>query len=204
MPGICGGCCTGGAYVVAFFLTDCPVLASTVGLPRCCISTSWPTCGSASLAQAGKHNHKRESFGHSLIIDPWGKVVGRLQDPLATGGACFFPTNLPALCIAFAGAVCPCLSWEVCTCQSTGVKCLYLHESTCLCRSCLHTISTFPDFHGTLTCSCRHRGGGCGPGPGGGGAGKDAHRCAPSQRTCCLLPLRRRGRGVACWASHVV
>ena len=35
--------------------------------------------------QGGKHNEKRESYGHSLIIDPWGTVVGRLADPLATG-----------------------------------------------------------------------------------------------------------------------
>lgn len=39
----------------------------------------------SSQAQAGKHNEKRESYGHSLIIDPWGEVVGRLEDPLATG-----------------------------------------------------------------------------------------------------------------------
>lgn len=38
-----------------------------------------------AAAQAGQHNAKRESYGHSLIIDPWGEVVGRLQDPLATG-----------------------------------------------------------------------------------------------------------------------
>lgn len=35
--------------------------------------------------QAGRHNEKRESYGHSLIIDPWGSIVGRLDDPLATG-----------------------------------------------------------------------------------------------------------------------
>lgn len=38
-----------------------------------------------AAAQAGKHNDKRESYGHSLIIDPWGKVIGKLDDPLATG-----------------------------------------------------------------------------------------------------------------------
>jgi deaminated glutathione amidase len=28
-----------------------------------------------AAAQAGHHNEKRESFGHSLILDPWGTVV---------------------------------------------------------------------------------------------------------------------------------
>lgn len=31
-----------------------------------------------AASQAGKHNDKRESYGDSLIIDPWGKIVGRL------------------------------------------------------------------------------------------------------------------------------
>ena len=31
-----------------------------------------------AAAQAGKHNDKRESYGDTLIIDPWGTVVGRL------------------------------------------------------------------------------------------------------------------------------
>lgn len=38
-----------------------------------------------AAAQAGVHNAKRASYGHSLIIDPWGTVVGRLEDPQATG-----------------------------------------------------------------------------------------------------------------------
>ena len=38
-----------------------------------------------AAAQAGKHNAKRESYGHSLIIDPWGEVIGKLDDPEATG-----------------------------------------------------------------------------------------------------------------------
>jgi predicted amidohydrolase len=28
-----------------------------------------------AAAQYGKHNEKRESFGHSLAVDPWGKVL---------------------------------------------------------------------------------------------------------------------------------
>ena len=42
-------------------------------------------CYVIAAAQAGQHNEKRESYGHSLIINPWGEVVGRLADPLATG-----------------------------------------------------------------------------------------------------------------------
>ena len=29
-----------------------------------------------AAAQHGKHNEKRESYGHSLAVDPWGTVVG--------------------------------------------------------------------------------------------------------------------------------
>lgn len=29
-------------------------------------------------AQYGKHNEKRSSYGHALIVDPWGKVVADL------------------------------------------------------------------------------------------------------------------------------
>ena len=28
-----------------------------------------------AAAQAGKHEDGRETFGHSMIIDPWGKVL---------------------------------------------------------------------------------------------------------------------------------
>jgi deaminated glutathione amidase len=38
-----------------------------------------------AAAQAGQHNSARESFGHSLIISPWGTIIGALEDPLATG-----------------------------------------------------------------------------------------------------------------------
>lgn len=42
-------------------------------------------CYVIAAAQAGRHNEKRESYGRSLIVDPWGEVVGRLEDPIATG-----------------------------------------------------------------------------------------------------------------------
>ncbi|KAB2010518.1 hypothetical protein ERO13_D10G216800v2 [Gossypium hirsutum] len=42
-------------------------------------------CYVIASAQAGKHNKTRESYGDTLIIDPWGTVVGRLPDRLSTG-----------------------------------------------------------------------------------------------------------------------
>ncbi|KAG2423634.1 hypothetical protein HXX76_015151 [Chlamydomonas incerta] len=38
-----------------------------------------------AAAQAGRHNAKRESYGHAIIVDPWGSVIARLSDPAATG-----------------------------------------------------------------------------------------------------------------------
>jgi predicted amidohydrolase len=32
-------------------------------------------CYVIAAAQFGKHNAKRDSYGHSLVIDPWGKIV---------------------------------------------------------------------------------------------------------------------------------
>ncbi|PWY95074.1 carbon-nitrogen hydrolase [Aspergillus sclerotioniger CBS 115572] len=33
-----------------------------------------------AAAQAGPHNEKRRSYGHSMIINPWGEVVAKLGD----------------------------------------------------------------------------------------------------------------------------
>uniref|UniRef100_A0A0D9XZL3 CN hydrolase domain-containing protein n=1 Tax=Leersia perrieri TaxID=77586 RepID=A0A0D9XZL3_9ORYZ len=44
-------------------------------------------CYVIAAAQAGKHNEKRESYGDSIIIDPWGTVIARLPDRLSTGFA---------------------------------------------------------------------------------------------------------------------
>lgn len=32
------------------------------------------------MAQAGRHNEKRVSYGHSMIVDPWGTVLAELGD----------------------------------------------------------------------------------------------------------------------------
>ncbi|PIN03391.1 Carbon-nitrogen hydrolase [Handroanthus impetiginosus] len=42
-------------------------------------------CYVIAAAQGGKHSEERESYGDSLIIDPWGKIVGRLSDRTSTG-----------------------------------------------------------------------------------------------------------------------
>jgi predicted amidohydrolase len=28
-----------------------------------------------AAAQVGSHNEKRKSYGHSMVVDPWGKVI---------------------------------------------------------------------------------------------------------------------------------
>ena len=33
-----------------------------------------------AAAQWGRHNDKRESYGHTLVIDPWGSIVGERAD----------------------------------------------------------------------------------------------------------------------------
>jgi predicted amidohydrolase len=42
-------------------------------------------CYVIAAAQAGVHNEKRESYGDSIIIDPWGTVIARCADKLVTG-----------------------------------------------------------------------------------------------------------------------
>ena len=32
-------------------------------------------CFVVAAAQAGQHNEKRTSYGHALIVDPWGTIV---------------------------------------------------------------------------------------------------------------------------------
>lgn len=37
-------------------------------------------CYVVAPAQYGRHNERRESYGHTIIVDPWGHVIGRAQD----------------------------------------------------------------------------------------------------------------------------
>jgi predicted amidohydrolase len=35
-------------------------------------------CFVIAAAQAGKHENGRSTYGHSMIVDPWGRIVGQL------------------------------------------------------------------------------------------------------------------------------
>lgn len=37
-------------------------------------------CYVAAAAQTGRHNDKRDTFGHAMIIDPWGTVIAQCRD----------------------------------------------------------------------------------------------------------------------------
>ena len=37
-------------------------------------------CYVIAAAQTGQHNEKRQSYGHSLIIDPWGTILAEIPD----------------------------------------------------------------------------------------------------------------------------
>lgn len=36
-------------------------------------------CYVLAAAQAGKHSEKRETYGHSMIVDPWGEILGEAK-----------------------------------------------------------------------------------------------------------------------------
>jgi predicted amidohydrolase len=37
-------------------------------------------CYVIASAQVGKHNEKRASYGHSMVVDPWGKILLDLNE----------------------------------------------------------------------------------------------------------------------------
>ena len=37
-------------------------------------------CYVAAAAQTGRHNEKRDTYGHAMIIDPWGTVIAQCRD----------------------------------------------------------------------------------------------------------------------------
>ena len=50
-----------------------------------------------AAAQVGKHNEKRESYGHSLAYDPWGELVADAggYDGCGTVGNVYVSKNNP-------------------------------------------------------------------------------------------------------------
>lgn len=37
-------------------------------------------CYVVAAAQCGRHHEKRASYGHSMVVDPWGTVVARCSE----------------------------------------------------------------------------------------------------------------------------
>ena len=61
-------------------------------------------CYVVAAAQGGLHQSGRRTFGHSMIIDPWGEVLGELPEgegvviaPLDAARLASVRTRLPAL-----------------------------------------------------------------------------------------------------------
>ena len=42
-------------------------------------------CYVLAAAQAGRHSEGRESYGHALAVDPWGRVAAQRADPSDEG-----------------------------------------------------------------------------------------------------------------------
>ncbi|ALA24112.1 carbon-nitrogen hydrolase [Piscirickettsia salmonis] len=49
-------------------------------------------CYVLAANQCGQHNHKFKTYGHSMIIDPWGKVIAEADD--CTVGVCTVQIDL--------------------------------------------------------------------------------------------------------------
>lgn len=37
-------------------------------------------CYVIAAGQTGKHNEKRSSYGHSMVIDPWGAIIAQCSE----------------------------------------------------------------------------------------------------------------------------
>ncbi|CAI4221821.1 unnamed protein product [Auanema sp. JU1783] len=48
-------------------------------------------CYVVAAAQTGKHNDKRMSYGHAMVVDPWGAVVAQCSERI---GMCFAEVDL--------------------------------------------------------------------------------------------------------------
>uniref|UniRef100_A0A914CTR1 Nitrilase and fragile histidine triad fusion protein NitFhit n=1 Tax=Acrobeloides nanus TaxID=290746 RepID=A0A914CTR1_9BILA len=51
-------------------------------------------CYVVAAAQTGKHNEKRSSYGHSMVVDPWGAVIAQCSE---TVDMCFAEISLDYL-----------------------------------------------------------------------------------------------------------
>ncbi|CAB37598.1 bis(5'-adenosyl)-triphosphatase Nit1 [Schizosaccharomyces pombe] len=51
-------------------------------------------CYVIAPAQGGKHNEKRASYGHSMIVDPWGTVIAQYSDISSPNGLIFADLDL--------------------------------------------------------------------------------------------------------------
>uniref|UniRef100_A0A8C5PM37 Deaminated glutathione amidase n=1 Tax=Leptobrachium leishanense TaxID=445787 RepID=A0A8C5PM37_9ANUR len=51
-------------------------------------------CYVVAAAQTGSHNPRRTSYGHAMVVDPWGLVIAQCQDGT---GLCYAEINLPYL-----------------------------------------------------------------------------------------------------------
>ncbi|XP_040189716.1 deaminated glutathione amidase [Rana temporaria] len=51
-------------------------------------------CYVVAAAQTGSHNPRRASYGHAMVVDPWGAVVAQCRDG---PGVCYAEIDLPYL-----------------------------------------------------------------------------------------------------------
>ncbi|CAM1504179.1 Fc.00g017700.m01.CDS01 [Cosmosporella sp. VM-42] len=70
-------------YPSAFTLRTGAAHWETLLRARAIETESWVV----AAAQVGRHNDKRASYGRSLVVDPWGRVVLRLRGADAEGNA---------------------------------------------------------------------------------------------------------------------